>query len=48
MRTLTEQDFVDIATAKTDGIVILSTPTCGKCATLKKQIDASEYPEQFA
>jgi hypothetical protein len=37
MKQLTETEFLAIAKGESDGIVILGTATCHKCAHLKKQ-----------
>jgi glutaredoxin len=44
MQQLNQKEFLDIATGKTDGFVILSTTTCVKCAALKRKIEELGNP----
>jgi glutaredoxin len=44
MIQITDEQFLNIAEGKEDGIVILSTPSCVKCAALKKDIDSKGNP----
>jgi glutaredoxin len=39
MTQIKEQEFLNIANGKSDGITVLSTPTCTKCASLKQKIE---------
>jgi hypothetical protein len=41
MNHINEEEFLQIATGKKDGIVVISTKTCVKCGALKSKIDAS-------